>query len=240
MGPDGKIYVVSGVSDTVMHVINTPNQPGYASHFTQHSINLPNLNDKSIPNFPNYRLGPLDGSPCDTLGLNNHPLAGFTYFPEELTVTFSDNSYYRPEEWAWDFGDGQNSTERNPIYSYDMAGEYYVCLTVRNEIDEDTYCRWVQVDTMMVVGVGEVSEMEKVAVFPNPACNFFNLQYDLPNASTISFSLHNVTGRQVREWNVPSGKQCFSRSIHDVPEGLYFWVLSVEGKQLVSGKLMVN
>ena len=78
LGPNGKIYIASAVGDTVMHVINTPNQPGMGSHLAQHSINLPNLNDKSIPNFPNYRLGPLDGSPCDTLGLDNHPLAGFT------------------------------------------------------------------------------------------------------------------------------------------------------------------
>ena len=63
LGPNGKIYIASAVGDTVMHVINTPNQHGTASHLAQHSINLPNLNDKSIPNFPNYRLGPLDGSP---------------------------------------------------------------------------------------------------------------------------------------------------------------------------------
>ncbi|MFQ5446394.1 MAG: hypothetical protein ACE5FF_05625, partial [Saprospiraceae bacterium] len=88
IGPNGKIYIASAATDTFMHVINTPNQPGFGSHVSQHSLGLPNLNDLSIPNFPNYRLGPLDGSPCDTLGLDNHPLAGFTYFTEELEVTF--------------------------------------------------------------------------------------------------------------------------------------------------------
>ena len=223
-----------------MHVINTPNQPGLASHLAQHSINLPNLNDKSIPNFPNYRLGPLDGSPCDTLGLDNHPKAGFTYFAEELAVTFSDNSYYRPEEWEWDFGDGSGSTERNPITAYDAPGEYYVCLTVRNEIDEDTYCRYIQVDTMMVVGVLEPGKTGKVAVFPNPASGQFNLQFDRPGTDKVAFSLHDVAGRKVKAWDLPGGKGYFTLPLFGVAEGMSFWRVALGGMFLGSGKLIVS
>ena len=240
LGPNGKIYIASAVGDTVMHVINSPNQPGLASHLAQHSINLPNLNDKSIPNFPNYRLGPLDGSPCDTLGLDNHPKAGFTYFAEELAVTFSDNSYYRPEEWEWDFGDGSGSTERNPITAYDAPGEYYVCLTVRNEIDEDTYCRYIQVDTMMVVGVLEPGKTGKVAVFPNPASGQFNLQFDLPGTDKVAFSLHDVAGRKVKAWDLPGGKGYFTLPLFGVAEGMYFWRVALGGRFLGSGKLIVS
>ena len=230
IGPDGKIYIASAVGDTVMHVINTPNHYGMASHLAQHSISLPNLNDKSIPNFPNYRLGPLDGSPCDTLGLDNHPLAGFTYFAEELAVTFSDNSYYRPEEWGWDFGDGSSSTERNPVHSYGAPGEYHVCLTVRNEIDEDTYCRNIQLDTMMVVGTLEAGEVGKASVFPNPASGQFNLQFDLPGTGVVTFSLHDVAGRQVRAWDLPGGKGYFTLPLFGVAEGMYFWRVASGGR----------
>ncbi len=240
IGPDGKIYISSGVSDTVMHVINTPNQYGMASHLAQHSINLPNLNDKSVPNFPNYRLGPLDGSPCDTLGLDNHPLAGFTYFTEELEVTFSDNSNYRPEEWEWDFGEGNGSAVRNPIHTYSEPGEYYVCQTVRNEVDEDTYCRWIKVDTMVVVGTLEAGALGKVAVFPNPASGQFLLQYRLPGTGAVIFSLYDVAGRKVKEWALPGGQGYFTLPLWGVPKGLYFWVLSAEGRRLGSGKLMVK
>jgi len=238
LAPDGTIFIAS-VSDTVMHRIRTPNHFGLASHVEQHSVHLPKINQKSIPNFPNYRLGPLDGSPCDTLGLDNHPLAGFTYFTEELTATFSDNSYYRPGEWEWDFGDGDGSTERNPIYSYGAPGGYNVCLTVRNEVDEDTYCRWVQVDTMVVVGTLETGEMGKVAVFPNPASGQFSLQFDLPGTGLVTFSLHDVAGRPVRAWDLPGGKGYFTLPLFGVAEGLYFWSLSAEGRRLGSGKLMI-
>ena len=238
LAPDGKIYITT-VSDTVMHVINTPNQPGYSSHFTQHSVNLPNFNDKSIPNYPNYRLGPLDGSPCDTLGLDNHPLAGFAFFTENLTVTFSDNSNYRPEEWEWDFGDGGTGNERNPVHGYEEAGEYYVCLTVRNEIDGDTYCRWVEVDTAVVVSTFEGLEKGKVAVMPNPAQGQFFLQLDLPAVSGVSFSLRDVAGREVGQWELSGGQRHHTLDVSGVANGLYFWTITAEGTWLGSGKLIV-
>lgn len=37
----------------------------------QHGITLPTYNASSLPNFPNYRLGPLEGSPCDTLTITS-------------------------------------------------------------------------------------------------------------------------------------------------------------------------
>jgi hypothetical protein len=50
-----------------MHVINSPDNAGLSANFCQHCLQLPALNAFTIPNFPNYRLGPLSGSVCDTL-----------------------------------------------------------------------------------------------------------------------------------------------------------------------------
>jgi len=64
------------------------------------------------------------------------PIADFTasptYGPEPLTVSFTDNStsYDEIDSWDWDFGDGENSTEQNPIHTYESAGLYTVSLTV--------------------------------------------------------------------------------------------------------------
>lgn len=57
LGPDCKIYVRTGTSNRVMHVIHNPNEKGKACHFEQHGIHLPAWNHASIPNFVNYRLG---------------------------------------------------------------------------------------------------------------------------------------------------------------------------------------
>ena len=62
---------------------------------------------------PNYRLGPLNSSPCDTLGINNVPVANFR-IDDSLNLFsryFYDLSYHEPAEWLWDFGDGTTSKD---------------------------------------------------------------------------------------------------------------------------------
>jgi PGF-pre-PGF domain-containing protein len=50
-----------------------------------------------------------------------------------LDVSFTDKSTGTPVEWNWDFGDGTNSAEQNPVHTYSTAGNYTVSLAVRNE-----------------------------------------------------------------------------------------------------------
>jgi hypothetical protein len=69
-GPDGKIYISCGNSETDYHVIHNPDAGGDSCHFEEHGIHLPTLSC-GVPSFPNYRLGALPASACDTLsGLN--------------------------------------------------------------------------------------------------------------------------------------------------------------------------
>ncbi len=66
LAPDDKIYInsPSGVYD--YHVINYPDSAGLACDLQQHSIHLPGYS-VSLPNHPNYFLGPILGSACDSL-----------------------------------------------------------------------------------------------------------------------------------------------------------------------------
>jgi len=68
LAPDGKIYFANGSSTTALCVIHHPDSAGLASGFEQGGFELGVYNFRSIPNFPNYCLGALEGSPCDTLG----------------------------------------------------------------------------------------------------------------------------------------------------------------------------
>ncbi|MFM8916380.1 MAG: hypothetical protein ACKOGP_01390, partial [Bacteroidota bacterium] len=67
LAPDGKIYIATGNSTFHLHVINQPDSAGMACDLVQHGIPLPAYNYNSLPNHPNYFLGALAGSPCDTL-----------------------------------------------------------------------------------------------------------------------------------------------------------------------------
>ena len=54
-----------------------------------------------------------------------------------LSVQFTDNSE-KVTEWNWNFGDGTNSSEQNPMHTYSAAGNYTACLTVSNENGTDS------------------------------------------------------------------------------------------------------
>ncbi len=68
LAPDGKIYIRGPGALPVYHVINNPDERGTACNFAQHSVYFRSYVD-GIPNYPNYRLGSLTQSQCDTLGL---------------------------------------------------------------------------------------------------------------------------------------------------------------------------
>ena len=70
LAADNKIYICTGNGTRFLHVIDQPDSCGVACNVLQHSVQLPTFNLSSIPNFPNFRLGPIDGSTCDTLGIN--------------------------------------------------------------------------------------------------------------------------------------------------------------------------
>ena len=68
LAPDGKIYVNSGNSLQWFHVINQPDKKGDSCNFVNYGFTLPGQSSSGIPSYPgNYRLGPLHGSPCDTI-----------------------------------------------------------------------------------------------------------------------------------------------------------------------------
>ena len=76
-----------------------------------------------------------------------------------LTVSFKDTSF-NANKFLWDFGDGSNSTEVNPVHTYTSAGSYNVTLTVQNNHGEDTkvlkdYIYAVQLPTTWAVKNGE-------------------------------------------------------------------------------------
>lgn len=59
------------------------------------------------------------------------PIPGYSMSVNGLTVTFT-NTTTDADSYSWDFGDGQTSTENNPVHTYATEGVYDVILSATN------------------------------------------------------------------------------------------------------------
>lgn len=64
-------------------------------------------------------------------GLVLSAVPDFTFSTNSLTVTFTDASLLS-QDHSWDFGDGNSSTDLNPVHTYAVRGTYSVTLTTKN------------------------------------------------------------------------------------------------------------
>ena len=72
---------------------------------------------------------------------NLNPISDFHWMPSSPIVNNSIQFYDDSIDtdgtiisWMWDFGDGNTSSDQQPLHSYGISGEYQVCLTV---VDND-------------------------------------------------------------------------------------------------------
>jgi PKD repeat protein len=201
LAPDGKIYVATPGSGRQYHIIHNPNKRGAASNFEQRGLPFTQWNNRSIPNFPYYGLGPWDGSPCDTLNIDNPvPEARYEHTQDSSAsqLEFFDASHYA-YEWSWDFGDGSAvSTEQHPVHTFPASGTYQVCLQVSNVTGQDVYCEEIYVG--VVATANPMSENLRVQVYPNPTQGDLSLiGGDISLVEKIS--LLDINGKRVTEWS---------------------------------------
>jgi PKD repeat protein len=52
-----------------------------------------------------------------------------------LKVVFKDKSTRGSNSWKWNLGDGNTSTDKNPVHKYTKVGKYTVSLTVKSAVN---------------------------------------------------------------------------------------------------------
>lgn len=238
LGPDGRIYITQDRSVMELPVINYPHRPANEVGYDPTGLQLLTYSDYATPNFPWFRLGPVDGSPCDTLGMDNHPLCEWRWAQEipslPLEITFTDLTTYEPTYWLWDFGDGSSSTDRYPFHTYDSAGMYTVCLVVGNANSSDTLCR--------VLPLGEVSSSEEVEahqrrvwVGPNPFIDHLTV-YTSETERDLRFQLFTAPGSMVLDQAISGGVVRIETG--SLASGAYLWRVMQGSRVVQSGRIV--
>jgi PKD repeat protein len=225
LAPDNKIYINSNNGVSYLHVVNKPDLAGDSSEVCQHCIDLPSNNAFSLPNFPNYRLNFLEGSPCDTL--RQSPTANWNYETNGLEINFQDSSFHDIRSWSWDFGDGDIDSIAHPIHEYEEAGEYEVCLVVENPRGIDTLCQLIEVSPSS--NKEFIDKRFRLQAIPNPARNDVQIIWNKSIPSNSQIVLYNLLGQELLRNKLAPHQIQHTVDISDLSNGAYLiQLISVE------------
>ena len=220
--PNGELWITTWAK-RMIGVLKNPELPADQVNIAEEPIEVTQLIQGHFPNNANYRHGPIDGSPCDTLGIDNLPKAWFRYNKmnlEQYQRRFTDISYFRPETWHWDFDDGTTFDGREPgIHEFPGPGEYYVCLTVSNENAEDTYCEWVIVEGPS--SVEEELEERGYSIYPNPTRGAMTLQLTQSTSIPSELRVYDMRGVLLRNFQYEAGRDRFDIDLRGMASGMY-------------------
>jgi hypothetical protein len=246
LGPDGRIYIMPENGTAYrMHVIEHPERLRSECTFAYRKYKFGGY--AAMPMFPNYRLGPIDGSSCDTLGMNNYPLAGFRYDRlAGLLVDFTSVSWYEPNIWQWNFGDPASgatntSSEMYPDHVFSGPGLYTVCLTVSNQYGSDTLCKQVYIDESVDVNEPQLTETEQgVLVYPNPANTWVEWLFPKEVSGALKvWSMVSTSSTTATTSTIAIKGDRARMDVSALPAGVYLWSLQAHDGQVWGGKVVV-
>jgi len=145
------------------------------------------------------------------------PVANFTVDVQTScfgTFTFKDQSTDIPQNWLWDFGDGNTSMAINPVHTYSAPGVYTVKLTVTNTLGTDDYSLTVQYETLPTPAVTG----DTAVCAGNPA----KLTADVAAGNTATWSTGGAVVYTGATYNIPSIQNTTTytvRQLEDKPIG---------------------
>jgi subtilisin family serine protease len=155
------------------------------------------------------------------------------------TVTFTDNTV-GATSWLWDFGDGNTSTQQNPVHSYTLVDTYLVKLTVTNADG----CSDMQTTTIRATGfnvsLNDLNYQRGITVYPNPGTGIFFVELKDQASTQFQARIVDLNGKAIRSWQEPYRAQSkLELDLHELTDGVYFLHLS-DGENQYSEKVILN
>ncbi|MFT6336351.1 MAG: PKD repeat protein, partial [Halioglobus sp.] len=139
-----------------------------------------------------------------------------------------------PEDYLWDFGDGNTSDELEPNHTYAEKGVYEVCLTVSNIYDTSTSCKTIMLGTTSTID----KELEvDVSIYPNPTSDYLTINFHNYIALDGMVRFYDVSGREVK--SVVLERASTILDLQNLPSGAYLYKVYDGARQVYDGKVVV-
>jgi hypothetical protein len=97
--------------------------------------------------------------------------------------------------------------------------------------------------TGVVSGVNDVSALASLSFAPNPANEQANFTLQLTEQKEVNITLYNSVGQEVGAsvtTTGSTGENKIAMPVADLPEGVYFAIVSLNGEQVSSDKIVVT
>lgn len=149
------------------------------------------------------------------------PTPAFTFQVEGTTVTFTNTSA-NAQSYFWTFGDGQTSSQQNPVHLFTSGGVYTVTLNASN-----AYCGRSTSKTV-AIGLSGVADLREsgILISPNPTNNQLFINTTIFNQS-LDYHLYNLQGQHLQNGHF-SGKTVLDLSAF--ASGMYLLQLQNDAK----------
>jgi PKD repeat protein len=141
------------------------------------------------------------------------PIAAFTSNVLDHEVPFTNESLAhvdQPLSYQWYFGDGDSSTQSNPVHRYTQSGIYQVMMIASACVSSDTVEK-----TVVIV---PPTNQKAYSIFPNPASHGFNIRWH--DDSPKQVFIFNNMGQRVAVKNMNTA--AYYVPISSLASGLYF------------------
>ncbi|MCG8326719.1 MAG: PKD domain-containing protein [Chitinophagales bacterium] len=158
------------------------------------------------------------------------PEPSFSYTIDGLTVSFTNNST-QADTYIWNFGDGENSNQLNPVHTYQAPGNYTVTLNASNA---NCNAAASQNLFLMINAVGEATDEQSVVLYPNPTDGIICVQSDW---QWDTWKLWNMQGQLIKH-GLRSDSNCLDFSV--LPGSLYYIKLLNKKKEEWVGKILIE
>lgn len=164
-----------------------------------------------------------------------HQVVQFNSIPQGALTYEFQNMSQRSDNFIWDFGDGNYSTEVNPTHTYAYPGLYQVKLTGGNDCFDTTYTQ----DIYAIVTDVEPTEatINQFDIYNTDANGGFLLKYNADIVEKVSLRIVDLQGRVISEQDFGTIKTINqSLDLSNLSQGIYVAQLFV-GEQVHVKKL---
>jgi PKD repeat protein len=164
------------------------------------------------------------------------PKPDWNYFSNGQDVQFYDFST-DVDSILWVFGDGNSSTDPNPLHTYQNPGTYFVCLTGFNSNCQFvTNCDSMLIAPGMINGLSSLEDDEVTKVYPNPTDGLLNIEYSNSSLNQLNLRMFDPLGKAIiqKEFNKRSEVILHQIDLSQYASGIYILMLNEKVYRIIN------